>query len=177
MSQRLKYSLIMFVAGSFYGIVVPIVSTAHGLGYSSPQLMVTQYLVSSAMLALVVLLFYKKHWQSIVLKDVAKLLGVGVIASGVSFCYFVALQTLPPATALTLLFQFVWIGVVFQIIRERKAPKLFTIISVVLVMIGAVFATGLTDSRDALTNLDPVGVMFGLASALFYAIFLMLSGG
>jgi drug/metabolite transporter (DMT)-like permease len=173
MSTRLRYSIIMFIAGSCYGIVVPLVRTAYAAGFGVGEVMVTQYLIAALLLVVVVVVFSRRHMT---LKEFGQLLCVGVVASGVSFCYFRALDLLPSATALTLLFQFVWIGVVIQIVRERKLPKPLTVFAVVLVMIGAVLATGATSEVDSFANLDPLGVLFGFLSALFYALFLFLSG-
>ncbi|MDR2672368.1 MAG: hypothetical protein LBC35_03595 [Coriobacteriales bacterium] len=172
MPDKLKYSIVMFVAGSCYGIVVPLVRTAYGVGFSTAEVMVTQYLAAAGAMSLMVLLF-SRHKMALV--DVVKLLGVGVVAAGVSFCYFRALELLPSATALTLLFQFVWMGMVVQTIRERALPRLGAVLAVILVMAGAVLATGLAETDTALGNLDPLGVLFGLLSAAFYTAFLVLS--
>lgn len=81
---------------------------------------------------------------------------------------------LPSSAALTLLFQYVWISVLIECIHKRKLPTLSSVISIAVILIGTVFATGLLD--DSAISLDPIGVAFGAASAVFYALFLYFSG-
>lgn len=172
MPEKLKYSIIMFIAGCGYGVMVPLVRTSYSHGFDTPEILVTQYLVAAAFLALVCLIFSRKR---VALKDALKLMGMGVVAAGVSFFYYQALKLLSPAAALTLLFQFTWMGMVVQAVRSRSLPKANAAVAVVLVLVGAVFATGLMDEGVTLASLDPLGIIFGLFSAVCYTAFLVLS--
>ena len=163
----------MFIAGSFYGIVVPLVRTAQNEGFSTGDIMVTQYLVSTGTLALMCLFFSRKK---VPLKDAIKLMGVGLVAAAISYCYYQSLLRLSPATSLTLLFQFVWMGMVVEAVRTRKMPGPTQFITVLMVVVGAVFATGMLDEGFLDKGLDPLGVIFGLLSAVGYTAFLVLAG-
>ena len=173
MPSRLKYSLIMFLAGCSYGFIVPLVKTAQLEGFSTGQIMVSQYVVAATVLGLVCLLFSR---VKVSLKNALKLMGVGITASGVSFCYYHALELLTPAMSLTLLFQFVWMGMVVQAASTKAAPKASAVLAVVLVVVGAVLATGVLDEGSSLQSLNPVGILFGCCSAVCYTAFLALSG-
>lgn len=162
----------MFLAGSSYGFVVPLVSTAHAAGFSTGQIMVTQYLVAAATLGIGCLLFSRKR---VSLKVAFQLMGVGMVASGVSFFYYQALQLLTPALSLTLLFQFVWMGMVVQAVRSRSLPKPTAALTVLFVVIGAVFAAGMLDEGVSLESLNSLGILFGFLSAVCYTAFLVLS--
>jgi drug/metabolite transporter (DMT)-like permease len=133
--------------------------------------MVIQYLVGVLALGLVVACFSRRR---ISLRQVLQLAGVGVVAAGVSFGYYHALALLSSAEAITLLFQFVWMGVLLQAILERKLPDRMTVLSVVLVLGGTVLAAGILEWRDS--PLNPLGVCYGLLSAACYTVFLRLSG-
>lgn len=172
MPEKLKYSLVMFLAGSFYGFVVPLVRTAQSAGFHTSDIMVTQYLIASASLALAVVVFSRKKVKP---KDILKLMGVGLVAAGVSFTYYQSLERLSAATSLTLLFQFVWMGMVVQAIRTKTAPRPAAVLTVLMVAIGAVLATGMLDEGSMSQSLDPLGVVFGLVSAACYTAFLVLS--
>ena len=163
----------MFLAGCSYGVMVPLVRTAQFKGFVTGQIMVTQYLVAAIALALLCLLFSRKK---VAFKDVFKLIGVGVTAAGVSFFYYQSLALLLPATSLTLLFQFVWMGMVFQAISTKVLPKLASFLVVLLVLFGAVLATGIMDEGVTLESLDPLGILWGFLSAVCYTAFLVLSG-
>ena len=163
----------MFTAGVCYGAVIPLVRTILDQGYSTAEVMALQYFVGFVALAVIVLLFFRKRMP---FKAFIKLLGVGVLASGVSFSYYQALSMLPAATAVTLLFQFVWMGVVVQAIRERKLPSPTIIIAMLVIMAGTVLATGiLEEPAEGSLAINPLGVFFGFLSAVFYAAFLIAS--
>lgn len=153
-------------------MVVPLVRLAQIDGFKTGQIMATQYLVATVALSIGCLLFSR---VSIGWKDTLKLLGVGVVSSGVSFCYFQALERISPAMSLTLLFQFVWMGLVVQAVRTRTVPRLSTVITVLLVVVGAVLATGFLDEGFTSGGLDLVGVLFGFLSAVCYTAYLVLN--
>jgi drug/metabolite transporter (DMT)-like permease len=171
MPKTFKYALMVFAGGWCYGVMVPLVRIAHSMGYNSAQIMVAQYLVGVVALGFTVLLFSRRRVPA---KQMLKLAGVGVIAAGVSFGYYHALALLSSAAAVTLLFQFVWMGVVLQAILERRLPSPLTILSVVLVLSGTVLAAGILEWQTGPLNV--LGVFYGLLSAVFYTVFLRLSG-
>lgn len=162
----------MFIAGCCYGLLLPIVRTAYDHGFSTPDVMLTQYLVAVIVMGFTCL-FFSRHKVS--LKDALKLIIMGFSAAGISFFYYHSLRLLSPAASLTLLFQFVWMGLVVQAIRTRKFPKPNALLAVALIIIGAVFATGMLDERITADAIDPLGVVFGLLSAVCYTTFLTLS--
>ncbi|MCL1847868.1 MAG: DMT family transporter [Coriobacteriia bacterium] len=171
MSKTLKNALLVFAGGWCYGVVIPLVKLGQSLGYSSTDIMAIQYLVGVATLGIVYLAMGR---PKVTLKQVLQLAGVGVIAAGVSLFYFNALALLSAAAALTLLFQFVWMGVLLQTIRERRLPNRFSAIAVLLILGGTVLAAGLLKPQDV--PLNALGVVFGLLSAVFYTAFLHFSG-
>ena len=76
--------------------------------------------------------------------------------------------------ALTLLFQFTWIGTLIQTISTRKAPAISQVASAAIIVFGTVFASGLY--RTGLLTCSPLGIAAGLAAAVCRASFLALSG-
>jgi drug/metabolite transporter (DMT)-like permease len=171
MPKTFKYALMVFAGGWCYGVEVPLVRIAHSMGYNSAQIMLAQYFIGTLALGLTVLLFFRRR---VPVRQMLKLAGVGVIAAGVSFGYYHALALLSSAAAVTLLFQFVWMGVVLQAILERKLPSLPIMLSVVLVLAGTVLAAGILEWQVG--HLSALGIFYGLLSAVFYTAFLRLSG-
>jgi drug/metabolite transporter (DMT)-like permease len=171
MPKTLTYAFLVFAGGWCYGIMIPLVRIAHSMGYDSTQIMVFQYLVGAFALGLVVSLFSRRR---VSLKQVLQLGGVGIIAAGVSFGYYHALALLSSAAALTLLFQFVWMGVLLQALLDRRLPDRMTVLSVVLVLGGTILAAGILEWDDHPLNL--LGIFYGLLSAVFYTAFLYFSG-
>jgi drug/metabolite transporter (DMT)-like permease len=152
--------------------MIPLARSAFAGGFLPGQITVAQYLVSMLLMGSIVLVASRRKMPA---KTIIKLLGVGVLASGVSIFYYRSLELLPSAPAVTLLFQFVWMGVAVQALRERKLPKPLTIISVAVIMIGTFFATGFAETGADGLSLHPLGVLYGLLSAAFYTAFLVAS--
>jgi len=171
MSKTLKNALLVFAGGWCYGFITPLVKIGHSMGFSSTELMAIQYLVGILVLGIAFLVIGR---PKISLRQMLKLVGVGVIAAGVSFSYYNALALLSSAAALTLLFQFVWMGVLLQTIRERKLPDRFSILAVLLILCGTVLAARILEPQEIPFNMP--GVFFGLLSAIFYTAFLHFSG-
>lgn len=105
---------------------------------------------------------------------VLKLLAMGMVTCSTCMLYNIALSKLPVAVALTLLFQFTWIGVLMQIIITKRAPHIAEIVAAVIVVLGTFFASGLF-STELVIDYDPVGVLCGLGSAVSNAFFILLS--
>lgn len=76
------------------------------------------------------------------------------------------MSVLPAPVALTLLFQFTWVGLVIQAIATRRAPHACHIIAAGVIMAGTIFASGLYGTD--LGSLDPVGALewAGVATVL-----------
>lgn len=171
MNKTLTYALLVFLAGSSYGFIVPVIKIAEPMGVHVADFLPLQYLISFVLMAAVALI---RHISAPAPKELAKLAAVGILTSCTSLCYYRAVALLPSAVALTLLFQFVWIGVIISAIAERKLPDRTTLVAVAIVLIGTVFAAGVFDMSIA--SLNPAGIAFGLGSAVFYSLFLFISG-
>lgn len=171
MNKTLTYALLVFLAGSSYGFIVPVIKIAESMGVHVADFLPLQYLISFALMISVTAI---RRIATPEPKELAKLAAVGILTSCTSLCYYRAVALLPSAVALTLLFQFVWIGVIISSIADRKLPDRTTIIAVAIVLIGTVFAAGIFDMSIA--TLDPAGIAFGLGSAVFYSLFLFISG-
>jgi drug/metabolite transporter (DMT)-like permease len=167
MSQTLKHSLYVFVGGCIYGLIIPFVRIILNMGFTPSDAMICQYFASLIILAVAVVLFSRKK---ISLKQLLQLLLMGVISALVSLCYYNALAMISASASVTLLFQFVWMGLVVQAFIEKKAPNLLTVISVIVIMIGTVLAVGIVD--EGIGNLNLLGVLYGFASAIFYTALL-----
>jgi len=171
MSKTLKNALLVFIGGCSYGAIIPFVRIGQNLGYTTSELMIVQYIVSVAIMGVV---FALVRNFSIRPKQMLQLGAMGILGAGVSFFYYNALMLLSSAAALTLLFQFVWMGVALQAIMERKPPNLFSVVAALVILVGTVMAAGVLKPQDI--PLNALGVFFGLMAAVFYTAFLHFSG-
>lgn len=171
MNQTFFNSLLVFIAGSSYGFVVPAIKSAAEIGIYPNTFVPLQYLIAFV-ICLVIMVVRRIKWASP--KKLCSLALLGVFTGGTSICYYSAVSLLPSSAALTLLFQYLWISVLIECLHKKALPARSTIVAIIVVLIGTLFATGLLDG--SVEALDPVGVAFGLGSALFYALFLYYSG-
>lgn len=164
-------SALVFVAGSSYGFIVPVIKTAAAQGVFPASFLPLQYLVALVVL-LAIMFATKTRWGAP--RGFLPLAILGIFTGGTSTCYYTAVTLLPSSAALTLLFQYIWISVVIECVHRRRLPTPSSVVAIIIVLVGTLFATGLMDGSAQ--ALDPVGVAFGLGSAVCYALFLYLSG-
>lgn len=165
------FALLVFLAGASYGFIVPAVKSAMAVGVFPADFLPLQYLVA-LVACLGFALARRVRFGSA--RECAKMALLGVFTGLTSICYYTSVSLLPGAVALTLLFQYVWVNVLIECIVERRLPSRSTVIAVAIVLVGTVFAAGVFEG--SIGSLDPVGVAFGAGSAVFYALFLYLSG-
>ena len=171
MNRTVFNALLVFVAGASYGFIVPAVKAARSIGVFPADFLPLQYLVASAA-CLGFALIRRVRFASP--RECAKMALLGALTGLTSICYYASVSMLPSAAALTLLFQYVWVSVLIECIVERHLPSRSTIIAIVIVLVGTLFAAGVFEG--SLETLDPVGVALGAGSAVFYALYLYLSG-
>lgn len=171
MNKKLIDSVLVFVAGSSYGFIVPVIKSAAEVGIYPATFLPMQYLVAFVA-CVAVLLVRRVHVGPV--RKLLPLAVLGLFTGGTSISYYTAVTLLPSAAALTLLFQYVWISVLIECIHRRKLPAPSSVVAIIVVFAGTLFATGLFDGTAV--GLDPMGVAFGVASAVFYALFLYFSG-
>ncbi len=170
-SSKQTYALLVFLSGASYGFIVPLVKYAGFLGLNVPDFLPIQYLLAFIIMAPVALL---RQQTNVTLLQLARLTSLGLLGGGTSLCYYTALTLLPSAVALTLLFQFVWIGVVLECIVKRRLPARATLFAALIVIIGTLFAAGVFEENFA--DISLLGIICGLGSGLLYALFLFFSG-
>ena len=106
-------------------------------------------------------------------KNVIGIGAVGISIALVSTCYIFALQTVPAHIAVILLFQYTWMDIILEALYTRKLPHISIVTSVLILVAGTLLAAGVGAGAE---HLDPVGILFGIGSAFFYAIYIFLLG-
>jgi drug/metabolite transporter (DMT)-like permease len=165
------YAIIVFLGGCCYGILSTFVKLAYSAGYSVAEVTGGQYLFGT-LITWVLVLFTKK--QKIMRNQTIKLLLSGIPFGLTGGFYYQALQTLNASLAIILLFQFVWIGTLFEVIFFKKKPTKGKVISINTLLVGSVLAGGIISEGGI--NISWQGTIWGLLSALSFATFIFLSG-
>ena len=176
MNTTLRSAALVLMAGVSYGATAPIIKLAHGAGFTWQQITAGQstYGVLLFLLAFAVVRLRGQRWQHLAPRQVLKLLGTGVTTCCTCALYSIALGYLPVAVALTLLFQFTWVGVLVQVIATRRPPSAAEVVSAVIVVGGTVAASGLLSSELSI-DYHPIGMVCGMGSAVSCALFMFFT--
>lgn len=166
----------VFIGGACYGFMATTYKLTYAAGYTFEQVVAAQGWVSAALFALVVLVQAAcgKKWARIGWRDSAKLAGLGLITCATSTLYCFAMSVLPASVALTLLFQFTWIGIPIQMLLDHRKPTAAEVLAAVAIVVATVFASGMY--RIDLAQLNVLGIVCALAAAVSCATYVTLSG-
>lgn len=176
-SNSLKYALIVFLAGASYGVMATTVKFAYHDGFAWTQVAASQACFGALIFAVVLTVRRLLGTRTVRLgaRSIARLIGLGMTTCTTCLLYSFSLTMLPVSVAITLLFQFTWIGMVIQIVTTRRAPKAAEVAAMVIIVGGTFFASGVFEA-DLNPNLNPLGIACGLLSAISCAAFVYLSG-
>ena len=169
--NNLKYSLFIFLGACSYGIVASVVKKGLAAGHTVYELIGSQYLIGFFLLILTIP-FIKKI--KIAFKQIAALLMTGTVLSLTGIFYGLSIDHLPASLAIVLLFQFTWIGILIEAVYEKKLPNRKKLISVLFLLVGTIFASNLLLNTGE--SIEVAGLIYGLLSALTYALFIFASG-
>lgn len=158
------------IAGCAYGMYLIVIKMANNAGFMRPDLMAGQYLLAAIVLGVIVL--FKYRHVRLTFKQIIKFMIVGFFAFACGVCMYENVALTSTAFAVTMLFQYVWIGILFDCLLTRTLPSKHIIIATILVVAGTPFAAGLFPS-DAPVNIE--GLLWGVGAAVFYAAMLWCS--
>jgi drug/metabolite transporter (DMT)-like permease len=164
------YALIVFLGGCCYGVLSTFVKIAYSNGYSVKEVTAAQYIYGTLLTWILVLFTTKKRAT---LKQAFKLLLSGLPFGLTGVFYYQSLQTLNASLAIIFLFQFVWIGTLFEWFFYKRKPTKEKVSSIIILIVGSILAAGLVSKSDV--NLSLKGTAWGFLSALTFTAFIFLS--
>lgn len=170
-NKTLKGVALVGLGATSYGMLATFVKLAYadtgssGLHYTPAEVITAQFVIG-ILVVLSITLIQKKSKGNKTLQpsviDIKKLMIVGTSTGLTSIFYYLAVKYIPVSIGIVLLMQTVWMGVLLEMILERKFPSTIKIISVFIVLFGTALATNLLNSK---LNLDWRGVILGLLAA------------
>lgn len=170
-------ALQVFVGGASYGVMATTYKLAFAHGFSWQLVVATQglFAVIAFLLALAVRLARRHPVERLSAKRVLRLVGLGALTACTGIFYSFSMTMLPVSVALTLLFQFTWIGLVIQVIVTRRAPTFPEVLAALVIFAGTFLASG-AYHEDLLADYSPLGIACALVAAVCCASFVTLSG-
>lgn len=163
---------IFTIGAGLFGFTPVFVKLNFAANFTLSQLIVSQMILATAILWMIA--FLKRIKFTVTKKQTLSLMLAGTFNGITGIFYYTSMQHVPASIAIILLFQFVWVGVLYEWILDKRKPTIPTIISVVLTLIGVFFAANVM--TGGISKLPMIGIMFGLLSAFSYAAFILVSG-
>ncbi|MDQ1002078.1 drug/metabolite transporter (DMT)-like permease [Neobacillus niacini] len=164
------YALLVLLGGCSYGALSTFVKLAYSAGFTSAAVTGSQFLIGT-LLIWIVALFSKK--KKLTLPKIGKLLLSGIPLGLTSLFYYQSLQSLNASLAIIFLFQFVWIGSLFEWYFYKKKPTMGKVVSIAILVIGSILASGIIAEGSG--EMTWQGTIWGMLSALTYTTFIFLS--
>lgn len=165
MRNRLGIGLVLTSAAAF-GTMGVIARHATAAGLTVSALMLLRFAIASAILWIVVAARGQELPRGKPLLTLI-LMG-GVLYFGQSFTYFSALNRIPVAMTSLLLYLYPPIVLVVSVLFLREPMSRIKYIGLFLALIGTALTIG------PLGNGNPVGIALGMASAVFYATYILV---
>jgi len=164
-NKVLKGVLLVAFGATSYGMLATFVKMAYDEGYTTAEVTSSQFILGILGI-LIINLFQRTKNKDKTLKaskrNIFHLMLAGTSLGMTSVFYYLAVKYIPVSIGIVLLMQTVWMGVLLEMILEKKIPSTQKIISVVVVLIGTVLATNLIKNE---VSLDWHGIMWGILAA------------
>src|SRR5690606_31128604 len=117
-------------------------------------------------------LFAKK--KKLTMKQIITLLLAGIPFGLTSLFYYQSLQRIDASLAIIFLFQFVWIGAIFDWLFYKKKPTRQKLVSISILLVGSFLAANVISYGESAPSLQ--GMLWGMLAAISFTSSLFLSG-
>jgi len=164
----LKGSLFIALGACCYGLLGSFVKMAYRDGYTIAEVVLSQFGLGVAGLFVLTLFRNRKYTETRHkpgLKSKAKLIAAGTTLGLTSVFYYMSVRFVPVSVGIVLLMQAVWMGVVLEILLQKRLPGARKIVSALLVMAGTVLATRVLQQS---AGINWIGLGWGMLAALSY---------
>jgi len=161
----LKGVFLVGLGATTYGMLATFVKMAYTENYTTAEVTSSQFILGIFGI-LLINLFQKIKNKNTAKKassrNIFQLMLAGTSLGMTSVFYYLAVKYIPVSIGIVLLMQTVWMGVLLEMILEKKLPSKQKVISVFIVLIGTVLATNLINNK---VQLDWHGIMWGMLAA------------
>jgi drug/metabolite transporter (DMT)-like permease len=169
--QKIVASFFIFIASISYGFLSIIAKFAYEDGVNPAMLAVSQMFFGVLFFALIKFKHIPTFFK-IDKKSLSILFLGGTMSALTALFYYTALKSLSASLGIILLFQFVWIGVVLELIFEKRKPNLHEIFSVLLCYMGTYLSVAV---GTEFSMLSIGGVILGFLAAAAFAGYIFIT--
>ncbi|MGQ7945189.1 EamA family transporter [Flavobacterium sp. WC2509] len=164
-NNTFKGVFLVAAGASSFGMLATFVKMAYTEGYSTAEVTISQFILGIAGMLIINGFQKAKNKNEIVkasMKNVFQLMLAGTSMGLTSVFYYLAVRYIPVSIAIVLLMQTVWIGLLLEMILEKKIPSTQKIIAAGVVLIGTLLATNIFQNK---IQLDWRGLLMGILAA------------
>lgn len=167
-NKILKGVFFVALGATSYGMLATYVKLAYQENFTTAEVTSSQFILGIIGI-LIINLFQKFKNKEIAekptKKNVLNLMLAGSSLGMTSVFYYLCVKYIDVSIAIVLLMQTVWMGVLLEMILDKKLPSTQKIISVVMVLLGTILATNLLDNHNII---DLRGVFWGICAAMSF---------
>jgi drug/metabolite transporter (DMT)-like permease len=175
--------IVILLGATCYGLATVAFKLALADGWSIKQLTLQQLLAGATILWLALAITRLRRsgsgkkkspligtWKSFLM-----LIIIGVVGLSLTTVFYnEAIGRLDASLGIVLLFQYTWITILLDSIYHRRWPGRQQWIAMGCIAVGTILAVGLLEHD--FSQIDKVGVVYGLLSAITYSMFFFLTG-
>jgi drug/metabolite transporter (DMT)-like permease len=167
----LKGVFLVGLGATSYGMLATFVKLAYadkgatGLPFTPAEVISAQFILGILAILLINALQKSKKRNEVVkasATNIKQLMLAGTSTGLTSIFYYLAVKYIPVSIGIVLLMQTVWMGVVLEMILEKKLPSKTKVTAVIIVLIGTLLATNILQNDVAI---DWRGIVLGLLAA------------
>lgn len=167
----LKGVFLVGLGATSYGMLATFVKLAYadkgatGLPFTPAEVISAQFILGISAILLINAFQKSKKGNEVVkasATNIKQLMLAGTSTGLTSIFYYLAVKYIPVSIGIVLLMQTVWMGVVLEMILEKKLPSKTKVIAVFIVLIGTLLATNILQNDVAI---DWRGIVLGLLAA------------
>jgi drug/metabolite transporter (DMT)-like permease len=164
-NKVLKGVFLVAFGATSYGMLATFVKMAYKEGYTTAEITTSQFVLGIIGILLINLFQKTKNKNKSAQaskKNIFQLMLAGTSLGMTSIFYYLAVKYIPVSIGIVLLMQSVWMGVILEMLLEKKLPSTQKAAAVIIVLFGTVLATNLIQNE---VTLDWHGIMWGLMAA------------
>lgn len=164
-NNTLKGVFLVGFGATSYGMLATFVKMAYDEGYTTAEVTISQFVLGITGI-LIINWFQKAKSENDVIKatkkNIFQLMIAGTSMGLTSVFYYMAVKYIPVSIAIVLLMQTVWIGLILEMILEKKIPSTQKIVAALVVLTGTLLATNIFKNE---IQLDWRGLVMGMLAA------------
>ena len=161
----LKGVFLVGLGATSYGMLATFVKLAYNENFTTAEVTTSQFVLG--IIGILIINGFQKFTKKEAVvkasnKNIFHLMLAGTSLGMTSVFYYLCVKYIDVSIAIVLLMQTVWMGVLAEMIIDKKLPSTQKIVSVFIVLIGTVLATNLMNNQ---TQIDWRGIMWGMLAA------------